>query len=76
MPVSKVRSLFFPRINVCMAIGGKGDSDGFSKGAATNASRALFAKNVAATVDRLGYDCVGKSLRPPNAQGPLPNRRR
>jgi GH18 family chitinase len=60
MSVSEVRSRFFPRLQVCMSIGNPGDTDGFSKGAATSDTRELFARNVAATVERLGYDCVGE----------------
>lgn len=62
---------------VCMAIGGWGDNVGFSKAALTDESRKEFAKNVAATVDRLGYDCVGKYLlylgqnRPPDVLGSI-----
>ena len=61
MDLASVRALFDPGTKVCMAVGGWGDTDGFSAGAATEASRKLFAKNVAATVARLGYDCVGAS---------------
>ena len=60
MSVSKIRASFFSRVDVCMSIGGPGDTDGFSQGAATNESRALFARNVAATLDQHGYDCLGE----------------
>lgn len=45
---------------MCMAIGGWGDDEGFGTGAATDESRKTFAKNVAETVEKLGYDCVGE----------------
>ena len=39
-----------------VAIGGWGDSDGFSQAAASGESRKLFAKNVKAMVDETGAD--------------------
>jgi GH18 family chitinase len=60
MPVDEVRSLFDDGAKVCMAIGGWGDTAGFSEGAKTDKSRKWYAKNIADTLDRLGYDCVGK----------------
>ncbi len=59
MDLDTLRSWFDPGTKVCMAIGGWGDTAGFSVGQQTDASRKLYAKNVAATMDRLGYDCVG-----------------
>lgn len=43
-----------------MAIGGWGDTSGFSAGAATEDTRKTYAKNVATTLTNLGYDCVGE----------------
>ena len=54
-----LRTYFDAGTKVCMAIGGWGDTAGFSVGQKTDASRKLFARNVATTLDRLGYDCVG-----------------
>jgi len=59
MNLSEVRSLFVPQVNLCMGVGGYGDSEGFSRAAATPESRELFARNIVATVERLGYDCIG-----------------
>ncbi len=60
MPLADIRAMFDPDVKICMAIGGWGDTDGFGVGAANETSRKLFAKNVAKTVKRLGYDCVGR----------------
>ncbi|KAK3362309.1 glycoside hydrolase superfamily [Lasiosphaeria hispida] len=69
LPLGDVRALFDKGTKVCMAIGGWGDTDGFSQGAATKASRKLFAKNVAATVKRLGYDCLDVDWEFPGGNG-------
>ncbi|POR39076.1 Endochitinase B [Tolypocladium paradoxum] len=58
MPVDQVRALFDQGTKVCMAIGGWGDTAGFSAGSATDATRKAYAKNVAAALTTLGYDCV------------------
>jgi GH18 family chitinase len=57
--VERVRSEFAPGTSIMVAIGGWGDTGGFSKAAATESSRKLFAKNVKAMVDDTGAD--GKS---------------
>lgn len=62
MPLDQVRALFDRGTKVCMAIGGWGDTSGFSAGAIDEESRKRYAKNVAEAVDRLGYDCVGRCL--------------
>lgn len=54
-----LRTQFDDGVKVCMAIGGWGDTAGFSVGQKDDASRKLYAKNVASTLDSLGYDCVG-----------------
>ena len=54
MPLDQIRALFDEGTKVCMAIGGWGDTAGFSAGAATEESRKTYAKNVADTVQRLG----------------------
>lgn len=60
-PLDKVRALFDQGTKVCMAIGGWGETAGFSTAAATADTRKTYAKNVATTLTNLGYDCVGKS---------------
>ncbi|KOS19894.1 Chitinase A1 [Escovopsis weberi] len=69
MPLEQVRALFDPDVKVCMAIGGWGDTAGFSAGAATNETRQTYAKNIAATLDRLGYDCVDIDWEYPGGNG-------
>lgn len=60
MPLDQIRALFDTGVKVCLSIGGWGDTSGFSAGAQTNETRQTFAKNIASTVHRLGYDCVGE----------------
>ncbi|QBZ61178.1 hypothetical protein PoMZ_08125, partial [Pyricularia oryzae] len=67
--VGQIRGMFNNGTKVCMAIGGWGDNVGFSKAALTDESRKEFAKNVAATVDRLGYDCVDMDWEFPGGNG-------
>lgn len=52
-----------------MAIGGWGDTSGFTAGAATEQTRKQFAKNVADTATRLGYDCVDVDWEYPGGNG-------
>ncbi|KAH8891828.1 glycoside hydrolase [Thozetella sp. PMI_491] len=67
--VADLRTMFDDGTKVCMAIGGWGDTAGFGVGAATDTSRKLFAQNVAATADRLGYDCVDVDWEYPGGNG-------
>lgn len=60
MPLDQVRALFDEGTKVCMAIGGWGDTSGFSAGSASEETRKTYATNVAAAVEQLGYDCVGE----------------
>lgn len=69
MPLDQVRALFDNGTKVCMAIGGWGDTDGFGNASESDRSRRLFAKNVAATVKRLGYDCVDIDWEYPGGNG-------
>lgn len=69
MPLASIRALFDPDTKVCMAIGGWGDTEGFGVGAATEASRKIYADNVAATVSALGYDCVDVDWEYPGGNG-------
>ncbi|KAH6975402.1 glycoside hydrolase superfamily [Ilyonectria sp. MPI-CAGE-AT-0026] len=68
-PLDEIRALFDDGTKVCMAIGGWSDTAGFSAGAKTSQSRKLFAKNVAKTLDRLGYDCVDIDWEYPGGNG-------
>jgi GH18 family chitinase len=54
--VDTVRSKFPQGTAVMIAIGGWGDTEGFSKAAATQSSRKLFARNLKAMVERTGAD--------------------
>lgn len=54
--VDTVRSQFAKDTNIMVAIGGWGDTEGFSKAAATEKSRKVFAENVKAMVDSTGAD--------------------
>ncbi|OAQ68028.1 chitinase [Pochonia chlamydosporia 170] len=69
MPLSQVRALFDQGTKVCMAIGGWGDTSGFSAGAATEDTRKTYAKNVATTLTNLGYDCVDVDWEYPGGNG-------
>jgi hypothetical protein len=61
-PLNEVRELFDHKVNICLAVGGWGDNAGFNAGVQTDLSIASFAKNVATTLDRFGFDCVGEYL--------------
>jgi GH18 family chitinase len=61
--VEAVRLQFAPGAAVMVAIGGWGDTEGFSKAAATESSRKLFARNVKAMVDSTGADGAFKSSK-------------
>lgn len=54
-----MRKRFSPNTKLMLAIGGWGDTDGFSAGAKDEQSRELFAKNVASVLDDNGFDGVG-----------------
>lgn len=69
LDLAAVRALFDDGAKVCMAIGGWGDTAGFRVGAATEESRALYASNVAASLDSLGYDCVDVDWEYPGGNG-------
>jgi GH18 family chitinase len=56
--VEKVRTQFAKGTAVMVAIGGWGDTTGFSTAAATNESRQLFARNIAAMIVDTGADGV------------------
>jgi GH18 family chitinase len=54
--VDAVRPQFVEGTAIMVAIGGWGDTSGFSAAAATESSRKLFARNVKAMVDYTGAD--------------------
>lgn len=54
--VEEVRSKFVPGTAVMIAIGGWGDTEGFSKAAATHSSRKLFAQNIKKMMRETGAD--------------------
>lgn len=60
-PVETMRKRFSPDTKVMIAIGGWGDTEGFSQGAKDDASREQFAKNVASVLDSNGFDGVGEN---------------
>lgn len=68
-PVSTMRARFAQPVKVLMAIGGWGDTIGFGIGTATPESRAAYAKNVADTVERLGFDGVDVDWEYPGGNG-------
>ncbi|KAI1460573.1 glycoside hydrolase family 18 protein [Annulohypoxylon moriforme] len=69
MSVDSVRAMFDNGTKVGIAIGGWGDTAGFSAGAKTDASRATYAKNVAAMVEELGFDFVDVDWEYPGGNG-------
>lgn len=58
-PLNEVRKLFDHKVNICLAVGGWGDNTGFNAGVQTDLSIVKFAKSVANTLDKFGFDCVG-----------------
>lgn len=58
LSVDDVRALFRPNTKVMVAIGGWGDTEGFTAAARDEASRQLFAGNVAKMVEATGADGV------------------
>ncbi|KAJ4003678.1 hypothetical protein NW752_011098 [Fusarium irregulare] len=68
-PLKQVRDLFDHDIKVCLAVGGWGDNAGFDEGVKTDRTRERFARNVASTLDRLGFDCVDIDWEYPGGNG-------
>lgn len=60
MDLADIRGLFDDDIELCMGIGGWGDTAGFGMAARNLTMMRRFARNVADTLDRLDYDCVGE----------------
>ncbi|QDS73846.1 hypothetical protein FKW77_006620 [Venturia effusa] len=67
--VTKARTRFANSTKVLIAIGGWGDTAGFGIGAATNESRALFAKNVKKMLVETGADGVDIDWEYPGGNG-------
>ncbi|KAH9213922.1 family 18 glycosyl hydrolase [Leptodontidium sp. 2 PMI_412] len=67
--VSTMRSRFDNGTKILIALGGWADTDGFSAGAATEASRTDFAKNVANMINNLGFDGVDIDWEYPGGNG-------
>jgi hypothetical protein len=63
--VDEVRGKFSPGTKVMVAIGGWGDTQGFSVAAVSEKSRGLFARNVRRMLDDTGADgmCFSVSVR-------------
>lgn len=54
--IEEVRPKFADGTQIQIAIGGWGDTDGFSKAAMTEESRKIFAQNVKTMIDGTGAD--------------------
>jgi chitinase len=60
--LEKMRKRFGPDTKIMIAIGGWGDTSGFSEGAKDEVSRTRYVMNVAAVLSNLGFDGVGEYL--------------
>ncbi|KAF8865965.1 glycoside hydrolase [Acephala macrosclerotiorum] len=67
--IDNVRSKFAPGTAIMVAIGGWGDTAGFSEAARTEGNRKLFARNVKAMVDSTGADGVDIDWEYPGGNG-------
>ncbi|KAL4879237.1 glycoside hydrolase superfamily [Aspergillus karnatakaensis] len=67
--IDEVRSRFAPETAIMVAIGGWGDTAGFSIAAQTDESRKLFARNVQAMIDYTGADGVDIDWEYPGGNG-------
>ncbi|GMF68407.1 unnamed protein product [Aspergillus oryzae] len=68
-PIDTMRKRFSSDTKLLVAIGGWGDTSGFSEGAKDEASRARYAKNVKAMVDEHGLDGVDIDWEYPGGNG-------
>ncbi|KAF9766075.1 hypothetical protein IL306_001548 [Fusarium sp. DS 682] len=68
-PLNQVRRLFDHEVKVCLAIGGWGDNAGFDEGVKTGASRERLARNIATTINSLGFDCLDIDWEYPGGNG-------
>lgn len=69
MDLTDVRAMFDNGTKLCIAIGGWGDTEGFRAGAASEESRALYAQNIASTLDTHGFDCIDMDWEYPGGNG-------
>ncbi|KAL4913341.1 glycoside hydrolase superfamily [Aspergillus aurantiobrunneus] len=67
--IDDARARFAPGTAIMVAIGGWGDTQGFSGAAATEESRRVFARNVKAMVDDTGADGVDIDWEYPGGNG-------
>ncbi|KAJ5768084.1 hypothetical protein N7533_000667 [Penicillium manginii] len=68
-PVDDMRKRFSPDTKLMIAIGGWGDSAGFSTGSKDDASRKRYAKNVASMLETNGFDGVDIDWEYPGGNG-------
>lgn len=59
--VDAVRPKFPSETSIMVAIGGWGDTDGFSKAAISEASRTIFATNIKAMIEDTGADGISQA---------------
>ncbi|KAG8160986.1 hypothetical protein KVR01_009250 [Diaporthe batatas] len=69
MPIPDIRAMFDNGTQVCLAIGGWGDTLGFRQGLATEESRSLYASNIASIMDTHGFDCIDIDYEYPAGNG-------
>ena len=69
MPLDQVRAMFDDGVKVCMAIGGWGDTTGYSAACKADDTRKTYAQNVATALTTLGYDCVDVDWEYPGGNG-------
>ncbi|KAH8426590.1 uncharacterized protein LDX57_004326 [Aspergillus melleus] len=67
--VDTFRARFAPGTKIMFAIGGWGDTSGFAEGAKDEASRQRYAKNVAAVVEKGGFDGIDIDWEYPGGNG-------
>ncbi|KKK12489.1 hypothetical protein AOCH_006590 [Aspergillus ochraceoroseus] len=67
--VESMRARFDPGTKFSLAIGGWGDNAGFDLAVTNDTTRRRFAKNVAQTLDRLGFDGVDIDWEYPGGNG-------
>ncbi|KAI1378179.1 carbohydrate-binding module family 18 protein [Hypoxylon crocopeplum] len=69
MPVSDVRAMFDNGTQVGIAIGGWGDTAGFTSGAKSETSRKIYGQNVAKMATAAGFDFVDVDWEYPGGNG-------
>ncbi|KAI1408810.1 glycoside hydrolase family 18 protein [Hypoxylon sp. FL1857] len=68
-PVSEVRAMFDNGTQIGIALGGWGDTDGFSRGVVSDESRKAYAQNVAKMANDLDFDFVDIDWEYPGGNG-------